>query len=185
MQCFQEAKEGTKIVPFCYVSVGNRKACNLNSMKTKEEINRIAEEIIQGSDLFVVEVKISKNDEIEILIDSPQGVNLSTCAQISRQLEARLDRDAEDFTLTVASAGIGFPFRVAGQYRKNIGKKVVAKLTDSTRMEGILKAYDGESVTLVCKEKRTTEGKKKKETIEVEKILLLTNIKEIKDIVSF
>lgn len=154
-------------------------------MKTKEEIGHIAEEVIQGSGLFVVEVKVSKNNDIEILIDSPKGVDLSTCAQISRQLEAQLDRNTEDFTLTVASAGIGFPFRVAGQYLKNIGKKVIVKQRDSSSTEGILKAYDGESVTLGCEEKRTIEGKKKKETVEVEKIIPLSNIKEIKDVVSF
>lgn len=152
-------------------------------MKTVEEIKTIIEGIIADSELFVVEIKVLKNNIIEIFIDAPKGVNIDTCSRISRQIEACLDREDEDFELTVSSAGIGYPFKVAGQYQKNIGNKVVVKTVDTPRTEGILKAYDGEKIMLECEEKRPVEGKKKKETVKVEKTILLSDIKEIKDVV--
>ena len=57
------------------------------------------------------------------------------------------------------------------------------KTVDTLRAEGILKAYDGEKIILECEEKTPVEGKKKKETVKVEKTILLSDIKEIKDIV--
>ncbi|MBS1445010.1 MAG: ribosome assembly cofactor RimP, partial [Odoribacter sp.] len=112
-------------------------------------------------------------------------VDISTCSRISRELEARLDREKEDFELTVSSAGIGYPFKVPGQYLKNIGKKVSVKLVDASRLEGILQSYTPTEIVLACEEKRPIEGKKKKELVKVEKRIPLEQVKEIKDIVSF
>lgn len=92
-------------------------------MKTVEEIKTITEGIIGDSELFVVEIKVLKNNIIEIFIDSPKGINIDTCSRISRQIEACLDREDEDFELTVSSAGIGYPFKVAGQYQKTSATK--------------------------------------------------------------
>ena len=110
-------------------------------MKTAEEVKDIVEHLLEGSDLFFVDIHMGKNNVIELFIDSPQGVDISTCSRISRELEARLDREKEDFELTVSSAGIGYPFKVPGQYLKNIGKKVSVKLVDASRLEGILQSY--------------------------------------------
>lgn len=154
-------------------------------MKTTEEIKFIAEQTIANSGLFLVDVKVSKNKAIEITIDAQEGVDINTCSQISRKMEALLDRENEDFELTVSSAGIGCPFKVEGQYRKNIGKKVEIKSIDSSRIEGILKSYDGEKIVVECEEKKIVEGKKTKETVKTNKTFFLSDIRQIKDIVSF
>lgn len=154
-------------------------------MKTAEEIKNIVENLLEGTDLFFVDLHLSKNNVIELFIDSPQGVDISTCSRISRELETCLNREEEDFELTVSSAGIGYPFKVPGQYVKNIGKKVSVKLTDSSRIEGILQSYMPSEIILECEEKRSIEGKKKKETVKVKKQIQTEDIKEIKDIVSF
>lgn len=154
-------------------------------MKTAEEVKDIVEHLLEGSDLFFVDIHMGKNNVIELFVDSPQGVDISTCSRISRELEARLDREKEDFELTVSSAGIGYPFKVPGQYLKNIGKKVSVKLIDASRLEGILQSYTPTEIVLACEEKRPIEGKKKKELVKVEKRIPLEQVKEIKDIVSF
>lgn len=154
-------------------------------MKTAEEVKNIVERLLEGSDLFFVDIHIRKNNVIELFIDSPQGVDISSCSRISRELESYLDREEEDFELTVSSAGIGYPFKVAGQYLKNIGKKVSVKLIDASRLEGILQSYTPTEIVLECEEKRPIEGKKKKELVKTEKRILIEDIKEIKDKVSF
>ena len=45
--------------------------------------------------------------EIELLIDSDTAVKLEDCASLNRAIEAERDREVEDFSLMVASAGIG------------------------------------------------------------------------------
>lgn len=154
-------------------------------MKTPEEIKILVESLLDNSDLFLVDVTVSGDNKIEILIDSPKGVNITTCMDISRQLEEKLDRDTEDFELTVASAGIGYPFQVEGQYRKNIGNAVEIRLKDATILSGILKAFNGDHIVVEYEEKKTIEGKKKKEIIKTEKTVFLADIKQIKDIVTF
>lgn len=154
-------------------------------MKTAEEIKTIAASLLGNSDLFLVSVTVSGDNKIEILIDSPTGVNITTCMEISRQLEKQLDRDAEDFELTVASAGIGYPFLVEGQYRKNIGNAVEVRLKETGTLNGVLKAYDGDRIVIECEEKKSVEGKKKKETVKTEKTICLSDIRQIKDVVTF
>ena len=154
-------------------------------MKTAEEIKTIIASLLEDSELFLVDAKVSGDNKIEVLIDSPTGVNITTCMEISRQLEEKLDRDTEDFELTVASAGIGYPFLVEGQYKKNIGNTVEIRLKESGILNGVLKSYNGDSLVIECEEKKAVEGKKKKETVKTEKTVRLSDIKQIKDIVTF
>lgn len=153
-------------------------------MKT-EDIKAIAEPVLENRKLFLVDLKIGKDNLIEIFVDALEGVNLQTCIEVSREIESGLDRDKEDFELTVSSAGIGYPFKVEGQYRKNLGNSVEITLSDNNRLTGVLKAFDEETLTVECEEKRTMEGKKKKETVKVEKTLQRKDIRQIKDIVTF
>lgn len=154
-------------------------------MKTTEEITTLVTSLLEDSSLFLVNATVSGENKIEVLIDSPTGVNITTCMEISRQLEEKLDRETEDFELTVASAGIGYPFLVEGQYKKNIGNAVEIRLKDNAILSGILKAFNGDHIIVEKEERKTIEGKKKKETIVTEKNIFLADIKQIKDIVTF
>lgn len=154
-------------------------------MRTTEEIKNIVKALLENSELFPVDVALSKENKIEVTVDSLSGVNISTCMELSRKLEEQLDREKEDFELTVSSAGIGTPFKVEGQYRKNIGNPVEVRLKDASTICGRLKAFDGSCITVEYEEKKTVEGKKKKETVVTEKTISLSDIKQIKDIVTF
>lgn len=155
-----------------------------NAMQT-EEIKTIANRILEPRNLFLVDLKISRDNVIELFVDSLSGVNIQTCIEVSREIESNLNRDEEDFALTVASAGIGYPFKVDGQFQKNLNKSVEIKLNDNTKFNGILKAFDDKSVTIEYEEKKTIEGKKKKELVKIEKTFLREEIKEIKDVIVF
>ncbi|MDR1755929.1 MAG: ribosome assembly cofactor RimP [Culturomica sp.] len=148
-------------------------------------IRKIVEQLTEGTELFLVELKLSKENVIQVFIDSPTGVDIDTCGTFSRALEERLNRDEEDFELTVSSAGIGYPFKVPGQYLKNRGKRVSVQTTDGTVREGILLSWSETGIVLECEEKRAAEGKKKKETVKVTVALSPEEVKEIRDVVSF
>lgn len=150
-----------------------------------EEIKIVAEPILEEKGLFLVDLKISRDNVIEIFVDAMQGVNIQTCVEVSRLIESRFNRDEEDFELTVSSAGIGYPFKVEKQYEKNLNKAVEIKLQDNSKLTGLLKAFDSEKLILECEEKRAIEGKKKKELVKTEKTIVRQEIKEIKDVVIF
>ena len=122
-----------------------------------EEIKQVTEGILEARGLFIVDLSVSKDNDVEIFIDGQNGVNIQTCIEVSREIEQHFDRETEDFELTVSSAGIGYPFKVEGQYLKNIGKTVEVRLADNTKLEGILKAVSPDTICLEYEEKKTIE----------------------------
>lgn len=150
-----------------------------------EDIKTIAEPVLEARNLFLVDLKLSKDNTIELFIDSLNGVNIHTCIEISREIESCLDREKEDFGLTVSSAGIGYPFKVNGQFQKNLDKTVEIKLKDNTHFCGLLKSFNEESVTLEVEEKKLVEGSKKKQPVRTEKTIQREEIREIKDVIKF
>lgn len=154
-------------------------------MRTTEEIKSIIGSIIEEKGLFLVDLSVSKDNVIEIFIDSPTGVDVGTCIITSKELEQHFNRDEEDFELTVSSAGIGYPFKVPGQYLKNIGKQVEVRLADGSKLAAKLTSFNGTAIGIEYEEKVSIEGKKKKETIKKEQTIVLSDIKQIKDIVVF
>ena len=150
-----------------------------------EDIKTITQPVLAAHNLFLVDLKISKDNIVEIFVDAMDGVNIQTCIAVSREIETHLNRDEEDFELTVSSAGIGYPFKVDGQFQKNIGKTVEVKLNDNTKLTGILLSFDTENIQLEYEEKKTVEGSKKKQLVKTTRIIRRDEIKEIKDVVKF
>jgi ribosome maturation factor RimP len=153
-------------------------------MRSYAEIKDLIAPILQENELFLVDLTISSNNVIEVYIDSMQGVSVRYCMTVSRALEAKLDRESEDFTLTVYSAGIGFPFKVPQQYEKNVGKEVDVKFSDGKKLRGVLLSYSGDSIKIGYEESVPVEGKKgKKEKISMEKEISLGDVKDVRDVV--
>ncbi|MDE6160377.1 MAG: ribosome assembly cofactor RimP, partial [Muribaculaceae bacterium] len=65
-------------------------------MIEKHKLAETVEHAIEGTDLFIVDIRVSPSNEIVVEIDSPEGVDIDTCARITRAIEADFDRDAED-----------------------------------------------------------------------------------------
>jgi ribosome maturation factor RimP len=117
--------------------------------------------------LYIVDISISKDNDIELIIEKEEGiVELDDCVGVSRYFETCFDREKEDFSLTVSSAGLDQPFKVLKQYIKAVGTKVEVQLKGGRKMVAVLEAADEESVTLKYSVKEAVEGKKKKELVE-------------------
>lgn len=108
-------------------------------MIDKNKIIAITKEQLANNDeLFLVDVKVSHSNEVEVIIDSDTNINVDTCIKLSRNIEAEFDREQEDFQLTVTSAGIGQPLRLARQLRKVVGKEVEVVLKSGVKLKGEL-----------------------------------------------
>ena len=111
------------------------------------------EKHLEGSDVFIVEVKVGSANDIRVQVDNPEGISIGSCASISRYLNEALDREVEDFALQVSSPGLSSPFRVKQQYEKNVGRRVEIVLNEGEKLEGVLENVDAESILLKMKGK--------------------------------
>lgn len=150
-----------------------------------KKITEAAERHLEGTDMFVVECTSTPGNEIELTIDSDTSVGIDACVALSRAVEADLDRDAEDFSLTVASAGIGSELRTLRQYRKLVGRPVEVLLTNGVKILAHLDEATDESVTLSYEEKQAVEGRKRKQPVKVTRSYPFAQIKYTKEWLDF
>jgi ribosome maturation factor RimP len=108
-------------------------------MTDKNTIERLVNEFIKGTDIFLVAVKVSSANRITVLADTMKGITIDECADLHRNIENKLDRNIEDFELQVSSPGLDMPFGVIDQYHKNEGKKVEVIDNEGSRFTGILR----------------------------------------------
>lgn len=150
-----------------------------------QKIIAIAEKLMEGTDLFIVGCTCTPGNEIELLVDSDTSVSIDACANLSRSIEAELDRDEEDFSLTVASAGIGSELKCLRQYRKLIGHSVEVLLQNGIKIIAHLDEANDEGITLSYEEKQTVEGKKRKQLVTVTRTYRFDEIKYTKEHLDF
>ena len=151
-------------------------------MIAKEEIRKVAEPKIKELDGFFVDVKVNTANVITLFFDRMNGVQVEHCLAISKHIEEHLDRDIEDYELTVCSAGLDNPFMVDEQYYKYNGKEVGVLLTNGKRQNGIILSYKND--TLILKVKKKKKGSKKENIIK-EIAIPKAEIKETKLKINF
>lgn len=135
-------------------------------MKISEIIDAVGDAIVARK-CFIVEINVSKDNDVEIVIESEDSnVVLDDCVEISRRFEECFDRSVEDYSLTVTSAGLDQPFKVLKQYRKAVGTQVEAALKGGRKFVAELVGADEDVVTLKYTLREAVEGKKKKELVE-------------------
>ncbi len=105
-------------------------------MIDKELIGGIVEKALEGTDNFLVEVKVTPDNSVTVEIDSMTGVDIDTCARLTREIESQVDREVEDYELEVGSAGLTSPLKVRRQYEKNIGNELEVLTKDGRKLTG-------------------------------------------------
>ena len=131
-------------------------------MIDKQLVETIVTEKLVGTDCFLVDVSVSSDNVIVVEIDNETGIDIDFCVELSRHIESRLDRDAEDFELEVGSAGLTAPFKVQGQYRKNVGHEVELLTKDGRKLSGVLSAVSDDTFAVDITKMVKPEGAKRK-----------------------
>lgn len=135
-------------------------------MNVSDIKDAIGEEIVARG-CFLVDVTVSKDNDIVLTVESESGtIELDDCVSLSRYFETKFDREVEDYSLTVSSAGLDQPFKVLKQFIKAVGTKVEVSLKGGRKMVAELVEADEEGVSLKYSLKEAVEGKKKKELVE-------------------
>ena len=135
-------------------------------------------------DLFMISCKISPDSKIEIVIDGDKSVSIQDCLDCSRAVENHLDREEEDFELSVLSAGLSNPLQLPRQFRKNIGQELETVLADR-KINGTLTDADDESITLEWTERRPKAVGKGKETVGLKEKIFYNDIEKAVIIIKF
>ena len=154
-------------------------------MINENKIKELVEQKIEGTDTFLVDVKISAANKISIYIDNDNGLAIKECVEVSRHVENSLNRDEEDFELEVSSPGLDEPLKVLRQYSKRVGKEIEVILSDGKKLTGILSGTTNEGIILEEKQKKKAEWKQPQQWITSKTNISYINIKEAKSVIKF
>lgn len=148
-------------------------------MIDKQLIIDAVEKAVKDTDIFLVDVDITPDNRVTVEIDNPTGIDIDTCTRITRAIEAEVDRDIEDYELEVGSAGLTSPFKVKGQYLKNIGNDIIVLTRDGRKLKGILKEVTDDTFTLTTSKKVKLEGKKRPEMVDEDIVIPMADTKSV------
>jgi ribosome maturation factor RimP len=149
-------------------------------MTLKEKVVQLLEQALGKSpSLFLIDLKVTPDNGVKIVIDGDDGVRLKDCVEVSRAIEGELDREAYDFSLEVTSAGATSPIVNPRQYRKNIGRKLAVRTTDE-QFEGNLTEADDQRIVLEWKSREPKPVGKGKVTVLKTREIPITEIEEAK-----
>lgn len=154
-------------------------------MIDKTKVKGIVDEWLDGKDYFLVDISITPDDKIVVEIDHADGVWIEDCVDLSRFIEARLNRDEEDYELEVGSAGIGQPFKIPRQYQIHVGDEVEVMTGEGKKLTGILKEAADDNFTITIKEKVRPEGTKRPVMVDRDLAFGYNEVKYTKYLISF
>ena len=154
-------------------------------MIDSKKIKALVDEWLDGKEYFFVDATVDKENKIVVEIDHKEGVWIEDCCDLSRFIEAHLNRDEEDFELEVGSAVIGQPLKVLQQYKNNIGNEVEVMMADGKKVQGIMTDANESGFTLCFQEKQKVEGKKRPVLVEVTKEFKYDEVKWVKAVIQF
>ena len=147
-------------------------------MTFKEKVNTlITEALLEKPSIFLIDLNISDSFKISVGLDGDKGVALQDCIDISRAIENNLDREEQDFSLEVASVGVGSPLKFTRQYIKNIGRTLIVT-TNSEKIEAELVEANDVFIILSWEAREPKKVGKGKETVQKEQQIPYTEIKE-------
>src|SRR5690606_38943798 len=157
-----------------------------NSKMFKQKVSELVEKALEEKpSVFLIDLSISEANKINITLDGDTGVTLQDCIDISRAVEHNLDREEEDFSLEVASAGATSPLLQIRQYKKNIGRTLHEKQNDNIEIEAELTAANDDFIVLEWESREPKKIGKGKETVQNRVEVPYEDIKEAKVIIVF
>ena len=163
-----------------------KRASFYKNMTFKNKVQEVLDAALaERKELFLIDLSINDANKISVVLDGDLGINLQDCIDISRAVENNLDREEQDFSLEVASAGISSPLKLVRQYKKNIGRTLKVKTNSLEEIEAQLTMANDEKITIEWQAREPKKIGKGKETVDKKLELSYENIKEAIVIISF
>lgn len=139
-----------------------------------QKIYALTEPLLDGTDMFIVGIKIKPTNNIKLFIDADSGFSIEKSVFINRKLYHLIEEAGMfpegDFSLEVSSPGVDEPLTQMRQYNKNVGRKVTVTSVEDKETTGMLTAVSDTEITL--------EVKKPKEKVATAVTIPFTDIKK-------
>lgn len=146
--------------------------------------NLLKQALEERKDLFLINLSISNDNAINVIIDGDNGVTVDDCVFISRAIEHNLDREEIDFSLEVASAGAASPLTNKRQFAKNIGRELELKTSEDVITGMLLKATE-KDITVQWQAREPKAIGKGKVTVQKQANIAYEDIVEAKVMIKF
>ncbi|MFE2448682.1 ribosome maturation factor RimP [Stenotrophomonas sp. NPDC087984] len=125
------------------------------STTQSERLRGLLEPLVSARDLDLEEVEVTpagRRRVLRVVVDSDDGVQLDTCAELSRDISQTLDdTDAMGqvpYVLEVTSPGAERPLTEPRHYRRATGRLMRARLTDDGELVARIVSVDDEGLDL-------------------------------------
>ena len=127
--------------------------------KISDDLWNLLEETVESLDVEMLgaEFDTTQGGLLRVYLDSPNGINISDCSKVSRQLSTVLDVEdiiQGNYTLEVSSPGIDRPLFAKKHFEAVIGETIVVKLqfpdvlTRRKKFVGILDQVSDEMILM-------------------------------------
>ena len=127
-----------------------------------EKIYALVEPLLEGTDIFIVNIKVKPVNNIKVYLDADSGLSIDKCTMVNRKLYAQIEAEQMfpdgDFSLEVSSPGVDEPLLQARQYKKNIGRKVTVTDTGDVEKTGLMKEVTDDHIVLEMKGAKTKDA---------------------------
>jgi ribosome maturation factor RimP len=155
-------------------------------MSFKETVKVLLDEALsQKPSMFLIDLVVTEDNKISITLDDDNGVVLQDCMVVSRAIEHELDKDALEYSIDVASAGVSTPLKFIRQYKKNVGRNIKVTTNELDKIEAKLIEADDKKITLEWQSREPKKVGKGKETVNNKKEIAYAEIKEAIVLISF
>ena len=150
----------------------------IKNMTFKEKVNTL---LLKGLEekpsIFLIDLVVTDAFKVIVGLDGDNGVALQDCIDVSRFIDANLDREEQDYALEVASVGVGSPLKLIRQYKKNVGRILIVK-TATENIEAELVEANDDFVILSWNAREPKKIGKGKETVQKRLEIPYGDIKE-------
>ncbi|MBB6522994.1 ribosome maturation factor RimP [Pseudoteredinibacter isoporae] len=128
-------------------------------MASKQQLEELLQPVVEslGCQLWGLEyLSQGRHTTLRLYIESPDGVGLEQCEQVSRQVSAVMDVEdpiTGEYTLEVSSPGLDRPLYTLEQFQQYVGEKVSLRLRQAfegrRKFQGLLNGVEGDEILLV------------------------------------
>ncbi|GGD18911.1 ribosome assembly cofactor RimP [Hyunsoonleella pacifica] len=151
----------------------------------KDTVHSLLEDALgERPDLFLIDFDVNAANHIKVIVDGDNGVLVEDCMFLSRAIEHNLDREAQDFSLEVMSAGASSPLVNKRQYKRHINRTLKVKTT-SDKLEGVLTEASEDTILLEWKAREPKPVGKGKVTVKKQANVAYEDIVEAKVMIKF
>ncbi len=128
-------------------------------MASKQQLEDLLRPVVEslGCQLWGLEyLSQGRHTTLRLYIDSPGGIGVEHCEQVSRQVSAIMDVEdpiAGEYTLEVSSPGLDRPLYTLEQFKQYVGEKISLRLRQAfegrRKFQGLLNGVENDEVLLV------------------------------------